>query len=97
MTYENDLIVKIAWQYYIEGLTQNQISESLNLSRMKVIKYLEIAKTNNVIQFKINLENMDNLNLQNRIKEKYNLKDVYIVPASDQKRLKVFPLLLLNI
>ncbi|WP_342429608.1 sugar-binding transcriptional regulator [Neobacillus sp. FSL H8-0543] len=92
MTYENDLIVKIAWQYYIEGLTQNQISESLNLSRMKVIKYLEIAKTNNVIQFKINLENMDNLNLQNRIKEKYNLKDVYIVPASDQKKVESLPI-----
>ena len=50
MNYENDLIVKIAWQYYIEGLTQNEISESLNLSRMKVIKYLEKAKTNNGLQ-----------------------------------------------
>ncbi|MCM3672393.1 MULTISPECIES: sugar-binding transcriptional regulator [Peribacillus] len=82
MTYENDLIVKIAWQYYIEGLTQNEISKSLNLSRMKVIKYLEKAKTNNVIQFKINLEELDNLTIQNKIKEKYNLKDIYIVPTS---------------
>lgn len=69
MNYENDLIVKIAWQYYIEGLTQNEISESLNLSRMKVIKYLEKAKTNNVIQFKINLEEIENLSLQNKIKK----------------------------
>ncbi|WHY97316.1 sugar-binding transcriptional regulator [Peribacillus simplex] len=82
MTYENDLIVKIAWQYYIEGLTQNEISKSLNLSRMKVIKYLEKARTNNVIQFKINLEELDNLTIQNKIKEKYNLKDIYIVPTS---------------
>ncbi|MFJ7929917.1 sugar-binding transcriptional regulator [Peribacillus sp. NPDC096448] len=82
MTYENDLIVKIAWQYYIEGLTQNEISKSLNLSRTKVIKYLEKAKTNNVIQFKINLEELDNLTIQNKIKEKYNLKDIYIVPTS---------------
>ncbi|MDQ0155432.1 sugar-binding transcriptional regulator [Robertmurraya andreesenii] len=85
MGYENDLIVKIAWQYYIEGLTQNEISESLNLSRMKVIKYLEKAKTNNVIQFKINLEEMDNINIQNKIKEKFNLKDIYIVPTSSEK------------
>ncbi|MDM5361133.1 sugar-binding domain-containing protein [Peribacillus sp. ACCC06369] len=82
MTYENDLIVKIAWQYYIEGLTQNEISKSLNLSRMRVIKYLEKAKTNNVIQFKINLEKLDNLTIQNKIKEKYNLKDIYIVPTT---------------
>ncbi|MBA9025622.1 sugar-binding transcriptional regulator [Peribacillus huizhouensis] len=83
MTYENDLIVKIAWQYYIEGLTQNEISKSLNLSRMKVIKYLEKAKTNNVIQFKINLEELDHLTIQNKIKEKYNLKDIFIVPTSN--------------
>ncbi|WP_028392000.1 sugar-binding transcriptional regulator [Bacillus cihuensis] len=83
MTYENDLIVKIAWQYYIEGLTQNEISKSLNLSRMKVIKYLEKAKTNNVIQFKINLKELDHLTIQNKIKEKYNLKDIFIVPTSN--------------
>ena len=83
MTYETDLIVKIAWQYYIEGLTQNEISKSLNLSRMKVIKYLEKAKTNNVIQFKINLEELDHHTIQNKIKEKYNLKDIYTVPTSN--------------
>jgi len=88
MNYENDLIVKIAWQYYIEGLTQNEISESLNLSRMKVIKYLEKAKTNNVIQFKINLEEIENLSLQNKIKKKYNLKDIIIVPTSNQKNVE---------
>ncbi|MEH7384989.1 sugar-binding domain-containing protein [Bacillus sp. JJ1521] len=88
MNYENDLIVKIAWQYYIEGLTQNEISDSLNLSRMKVIKYLEKAKTNNVIQFKINLEEIDKLSLQNKIKEKYNLKDIIIVPTSNQNNVE---------
>lgn len=87
MNYENDLIVKVAWQYYIEGLTQNEIAQSLNLSRMKVIKYLEKAKTHNIIQFKINLEEMENLNLQQKLKEKYNLKDIYIVPSSDHKNI----------
>jgi lsr operon transcriptional repressor len=82
MTYENDLIVKVAWKYYNEGLTQNEIAENLGLSRMKIIKYLEKAKTNNIIQFKINLENMANVELQNKIKEKYGLKDVYFVPTT---------------
>lgn len=88
MTYENDLVVKIAWHYYIEGLTQNEISEYLNLSRMKVIKYLEKAKADNVIQFKIDLEKMDNLTLQNKIKEKYALKDIHIVPTSDHNNVE---------
>jgi DNA-binding transcriptional regulator LsrR (DeoR family) len=55
---------------------------------MKVIKYLEKAKTNNVIQFKINLEEIDNLTIQNKIIEKYNLKDIYIVPTSDHNNVE---------
>ncbi|OZU87182.1 hypothetical protein CIL03_17980 [Virgibacillus indicus] len=83
-TYEDNLIVKIAWKYYQEGLTQNEIAEVMNLSRMKVIKYLEKAKTNNIIQFKVDLSKMDQLDLQNKIIEEYNLDDICIVPASDQ-------------
>lgn len=84
MSYEQDLIVKIAWKYYNEGLTQNEIAESLNLSRMKVIKYLEKAKTNNIIQFKINLNKLTNIDLQNKIKQKYGLRDICIVPSNGQ-------------
>lgn len=87
MTYENSLIIKVAWKYYNEGMTQNEIAESLNLSRMKVIKYLDIAKANNIIQFKINLDKFVNMDLQNKIKQQYNLEDIYIVPASDQNPL----------
>ncbi|OLS35409.1 sugar-binding transcriptional regulator [Bacillus sp. MRMR6] len=87
MTYENSLIIKIAWKYYNEGMTQNEIAESLNLSRMKVIKYLDIAKANNIIQFKINLNQFVDMDLQNKIKRKYDLQDIYIVPAATQNPL----------
>lgn len=87
MTYENSLIIKVAWKYYIEGMTQNEIAESLNLSRMKVIKYLDIAKVNNIIQFKINLENFADMELQTKLKNKYNLKDIHLIPASNQNPL----------
>ncbi|MFK9093775.1 sugar-binding transcriptional regulator [Bacillus salipaludis] len=87
MTYENSLIIKVAWKYYNEGMTQNEIAESLNLSRMKVIKYLEIAKANNIIQFKINLDKFVDMELQNKIKQHYHLQDIYIVPASNQNSL----------
>ncbi|MFF2449089.1 sugar-binding transcriptional regulator [Neobacillus sp. NPDC058068] len=87
MTYENSLIIKVAWKYYNEGMTQNEIAESLNLSRMKVIKYLDIAKANNIIQFKINLDKFVDIDLQNKIKQHYQLQDIYIVPASNQNSL----------
>ncbi|MCM3570446.1 sugar-binding transcriptional regulator [Neobacillus mesonae] len=87
MTYENSLIINIAWKYYNEGMTQNEIAESLNLSRMKVIKYLEIAKASNIIQFKINLDQFADMDLQTKIKQQYHLEDLYIVPSSSKNLL----------
>lgn len=87
MTYENSLIIKVAWKYYNEGMTQNEIAEALNLSRMKVIKYLDIAKANNIIQFKINLDKFADMDLLNKIKKQYDLQDIYIVPAASQNPL----------
>jgi lsr operon transcriptional repressor len=87
MSYENSLIMKVAWKYYKEGLTQNEIAESLHLSRMKVIKYLDIAKASNIIQFKINLDHFADIDLQTKLKRQYDLQDIYIVPASNGKLL----------
>ena len=87
MTYEDSVIMKVAWKYYNEGLTQNEIAQSLNLSRMKVIKYLDIAKSKNIIQFKINLHPFCDMDLKNKIKQAYHLQDIYIVPASSHSPL----------
>lgn len=53
MSYEKDTAVKVAWKYYNEGLTQTEIATALNLSRMKVIKYLEIAKRTTSFNLKL--------------------------------------------
>lgn len=84
MSYEKDVAIKVAWKYYNEGLTQSEIAKALNLSRMRVIKYLEMAKANNIIEFKINIEKISDQNLQKRLLDKYKLDDIYIVPSSNQ-------------
>ncbi|RDW21330.1 sugar-binding protein [Oceanobacillus arenosus] len=84
MTYEKDITVKVAWKYYHEGLTQTDIAKALNLSRMKVIKYLEFARSNNIIQFKIDLEQISEKDLQAKLIKKYNLDDIYIVPSANE-------------
>ncbi|WP_067729920.1 sugar-binding transcriptional regulator [Oceanobacillus damuensis] len=83
MSHEKDTAVKVAWKYYNEGLTQTEIAKALNLSRMKVIKYLEFAKKNHIIQFKIDLEQISDMDLQIKLMEKFNLDDIYIVPSAN--------------
>lgn len=83
MTFNQDMAIKIAWKYYNEGLTQKEIADALNLSRMRVIKYLDFAKANNIIQFKININKISDPELQNKLMKKYNLNDIYIVPSTN--------------
>ncbi len=42
--YEDNSIMKIAWLYYMENMTQQQIAEKLNISRMKVVKSTKSSK-----------------------------------------------------
>lgn len=82
MNYNEALLVKIVWYYYFEEMTQQQIAEKLNISRMKVVKYLDTAKQNKIIQFSMNKDNSHRMINEETLKEKYNLDDIFIVPTT---------------
>lgn len=48
-----DVIVQVAWLYYIKQLNQQQIAEQLSISRPKVQRLLERARDQRIIQFYI--------------------------------------------
>ena len=50
MDYEEALMIKTAWYYYLENMTQQKISELLGISRIRVIKLLEKARQTGIIQ-----------------------------------------------
>jgi lsr operon transcriptional repressor len=80
--YENSLLTKVAWLYYIEQLTQKEISEQLNITRIKVIKMLETARERKIVQFQFSTLAKKKINLETKLIEKYQLKDAFVVPFS---------------
>lgn len=83
LNYEENLIFKIAWFYYMENMTQQKISVQLNLSRMKIIKYLEKARSQGIIQFKIRQDGENRINIEQKLIKKFGLNDVYVIPTLD--------------
>ena len=81
--HDENLVMKIAWLYYIENMTQQQIAERLDISRMKVVKYLNQAKSEGVVQFKINHDTQNRIGTEKALIEKYGLQDVFVVPNSE--------------
>ncbi len=85
INYEDTLVVKTAWYYYIENMTQQKISEKLGISRMKVIKLLEKARQEGVIQFRIQQDNTQRMQLEGQLAKMWGLKDVFVVPTPPEE------------
>ena len=68
--YEKNLMVKIAWYYYVENMTQQAIADQLNITRMRVIKLLEKARQTGIVQFRISSSLDTRRDLETRLMEK---------------------------
>jgi len=79
--YENVLMVKTAWYYYMEDYTQQSISEILGISRARVIALLEKARQSGVVQFHIRQDGDRRMKLEQELKSRFNLSDVFTVPG----------------
>lgn len=80
--FEESLMIKISWYYYMENLTQQAIADQLGVSRMRVIKLLERARQTGIVQFRISSAFNKRHSLETKLIEKYSLKDCYIVPSN---------------
>ncbi len=86
-----DLITRIAWLYYKEKMTQQEIAERISLSRQKVQRLLEKARDLEIIQFTLKHPYVNLMSVENEIRQKYGLKDAVVVPKSsdDQHALRL--------
>lgn len=82
MDYEEILIYKTAWYYYIEGMTQQKIAELMGISRMRVIKLLEKAHKTGIVQIKIREDKVARIQSEKELITKYGLKDAFVVPSN---------------
>lgn len=81
MDYEDALMAKAAWYYYFQDMTQQQISDRLGISRIRVIRLLERARQTGMIQFSLRRGNEERLIVEKKLMETFGLEDVFVVPA----------------
>jgi len=83
MDFEEELMTKAAWLYFLEKRTQQQISGLLGISRMKVIRLLDKAKQTGAIKITMREDNVHRMKLERQIIEAYKLKDAFIIPTPE--------------
>lgn len=79
--YEEILLVKAAWFYYIEGFTQQEIGEHLGIPRLRVNRLLDKARKNGIIRFSIRENDSNRMEVEQDLIRRFHLKDAFVVPS----------------
>lgn len=53
LNFEENLLTKVAWYYYKDQLTQQEIASLLHISRNKVVRLLEKARSEGIVTFHV--------------------------------------------
>jgi DNA-binding transcriptional regulator LsrR (DeoR family) len=80
-----DLKVRVAWLYYVEGLTQEQIARQLDVSRMRVIRILASARDEGIVRIRIESRSTGQVALERRLISRFSLTDAVVVPSPSEE------------
>jgi DNA-binding transcriptional regulator LsrR (DeoR family) len=77
-----ELLVRIAWLYYKDGLTQEGIATKFGLSRVKVSRLLTEARALGLVEINILRAAGLHLDRERELRTRFALHDVIVVPSS---------------
>ncbi len=78
---QQQLMVKAAWLYHVEGLTQAEIGARMNLTRRRVNELLAAAVEEGVVRIAFTSPLTDTIELEARLRDRFALDDAIIVPT----------------
>jgi DNA-binding transcriptional regulator LsrR (DeoR family) len=76
-----DLMIRTSWLYHVEGLTQAQIGDRMNLTRRRVNELLAVALEEGVVRISFSARLADNVELETKLCERFGLEDAIVVPT----------------
>lgn len=78
---KNDLAARAAWMYYVYGVNQDEIANTMGVSRQRVQRLISLALKENLVNFTINHNIVECQQLSINLKNKYNLSIVEVAPS----------------
>lgn len=76
-------LAKIAYQYYIDGRSQNEIAKEINVNRATISRMLKEARDSRVVSIEIDYYDEKSLELESYLKSRFDLKNVIITSTSE--------------
>ncbi|MGX7025211.1 sugar-binding transcriptional regulator [Vagococcus hydrophili] len=77
------LLVKLCEDYYLNDINISELAKKYDLSRYRVMKYIEEAKEKQVVTISINSPHARNYDLENIFKKYFSTTNVYILKDTE--------------
>ncbi|GAA4289090.1 sugar-binding transcriptional regulator [Georgenia daeguensis] len=74
-------LVRAAWYYYVDELTQDEIAKKLSVSRASAGRMLEKARRAGIVTFTINSDYLPVFEVGRRLIEVHGLRDALVIPS----------------
>ncbi|QKC94632.1 sugar-binding transcriptional regulator [Mesorhizobium sp. NZP2298] len=81
---QDELKLRAAYLYYVEGMTQEQVAQHLDISRIKALRLLAATREDGTVQITINSQAESLIRLQRNLEKHLGLTEAIVVPASSQ-------------
>lgn len=78
---EERFLARVAWAYYVEGMTQEKVAEKLGVTRLRVNKSLGEARRRGLVRITFNTAFAACAELEEALCERYGLKQAYVAPT----------------
>jgi DNA-binding transcriptional regulator LsrR (DeoR family) len=78
--------MRIAWMYYVEGLTQNEIADRLGIGRVTVVRNINEALRQREVKIWIDGHVAECLELEKELREAFDLHEAVVVPEPADRR-----------
>src|SRR6478735_7887859 len=76
-----ELMVRAAWLYHVESLTQQQIAERLNVTRRRVNEVLAEALDTGMVRISFETTLAESVELEQKLRQRFGLEDAVVMPS----------------
>lgn len=76
-----ELLLRIAWLYYIDEMSQQEIADRLDLPRIKVLRLLKEARGRGMVDVRIKGDRVSLFSLERELIDLTGLSEVIVVPS----------------
>lgn len=77
----DDLKTRVAWLYYMEGMTQDEVAQTVGLSRARVLRILANARNDGSVQIRVTTKTSACVELERRLEDIWGLERAIVVPT----------------